>query len=278
MKTIYTFLTAALILVAAHYASAQSQTEIVLLLDTKGKEVHSISDAFYYEELAYNSSGEGTRTRYLIEDSSKVSLYTYSDLFGGEFKTGVLHGPYYSWYKSGKKQHHANYTDGKLSGDYKRWYENGQLNYKMQYREGVKHDTLIAFYETGEIRRTEVYNSGELLNGKLFDKDGRELDFFPMEQMPEFPGGEMEMMKWVSKNVRYPSRAYRAKAQGMVVVSFVVDKDGTITETEILKSVHPDIDAEAIRVIIQMPKWKPGKQEGEPVRVRYSLPLKFSFN
>jgi len=277
MKTLYALLVTVLILVSTNYASAQSQTEVILLLDAKGREVESIKDAHYFEKLVYNSSGEGTKETYLAEDSSKVSLYTYSDLFGGQFKRGVLHGPYYSWYKNGNRQSSANYTNGKLDGSYERWYENGQLNYTLKYRDGLKHDTLKAYHETGELRRIEVYSLGKLVDGKLYSEAGEELNFYPMEQMPEFKGGEERMMQWLAQNIRYPRAAIRVGAQGIVVVSFVVDKDGKISEAEIIESVHPDIDTEAIRVMYYMPKWKPGMQEGKPVRVRYTLPLKFAF-
>lgn len=274
MKTFYTILTAAFILAATPFAFAQTKT--VRLLNKKEQEVQAISDAHYFEIIEANTSGGGVKSLYLLKDSVKVSTSSYSDLHGGTFKLGVLHGPYFKWYESGKAELEANYADGKLNGNYKRWFENGQLNYEVSYRDGVKHDTLTVFYETGELRRKEVFDLGKLVGGKLYDRNGKELKFFPMEQMPEFVGGEMQMMKWLAKNVRYPGGAMRNKAQGVVYVAFVVGKDGAISEAEIIKGVHPEIDAEAKRVVMAMPNWEPGKQEGEPVRVRYTIPLKFS--
>ena len=99
--------------------------------------------------------------------------------------------------------------------------------------------------------------------------------FDVVEQMPEFPGGTPELMKYVSTNVKYPKEASKDGIQGRVVVQFVVEKDGSISEVEVIKKVNEHLDAEALRVVNAMPKWKPGKQKGENVRVKYTLPISF---
>ena len=99
-----------------------------------------------------------------------------------------------------------------------------------------------------------------------------------VEEMPEFPGGEIELMKFISRNVKYPDDAKEAGKAGRVIVKFVIDKDGSISDATILRSVYPSIDAEALRVVNAMPKWNPGKVKGEPVKVKYTLPLTFSLS
>ncbi len=99
--------------------------------------------------------------------------------------------------------------------------------------------------------------------------------FLSSEVMPEFTGGISKMYKWLSKNVRYPKEASRNGIEGRVIVSFVVEKDGQITGVEILKGIGFGCDEETLRVITKMPRWKPGKQNGTPVRVKYTLPLSF---
>ena len=99
--------------------------------------------------------------------------------------------------------------------------------------------------------------------------------FDVVEQMPEFPGGTPELMKYISTNVKYPKEAFEKGIQGRVVVQFVVEKDGSINEVKVVKKVNEHLDAEAIRVVNAMPKWKPGKQKGEPVRVKFTLPVTF---
>ena len=99
--------------------------------------------------------------------------------------------------------------------------------------------------------------------------------FDVVEQMPEFPGGQEAMMKFLSESVKYPKEASKDGIQGRVVVQFVVEKDGSISEVEVVKKVNEHLDAEAVRVVNAMPKWKPGKQKGEAVRVKYTLPISF---
>lgn len=99
--------------------------------------------------------------------------------------------------------------------------------------------------------------------------------FQVVEQRPEFPGGMEALMKYLSKNIKYPSIALDNGIQGRVLVSFTVNKDGSIVDPEIMKSVDPSLDKEAIRVISTMPKWNPGKQRGKAVRVKYTVPVAF---
>ena len=99
--------------------------------------------------------------------------------------------------------------------------------------------------------------------------------FQVVEQMPEFPGGMEALMKYLQKNIKYPSRAQDNNVQGRVMVTFVVNKDGTIVDPEVIKAVDKDLDNEALRVVKSMPKWNPGKQRGKPVRVKYTVPVTF---
>jgi protein TonB len=93
--------------------------------------------------------------------------------------------------------------------------------------------------------------------------------------MPQFPGGDSELMAFIAKNVKYPVEAQTKGLQGRATCIFTVNKDGSISETEILKGVDPLLDAEAVRIIGLMPKWTPGKKNGQPVRVRYTVPVTF---
>lgn len=99
--------------------------------------------------------------------------------------------------------------------------------------------------------------------------------FMVVEQMPEFPGGIQELMSFLSKNIKYPASAMKNNIQGRVIVQFVVEKDGTPTEFNVIRSVDPTLDAEALRVMKEMPKWKPGMQKDQAVRVKYTVPVSF---
>lgn len=99
--------------------------------------------------------------------------------------------------------------------------------------------------------------------------------FFIVEEMPEFPGGENALRSYIAKSIKYPIIAQENGIQGKVYVSFVVDKDGGISDAKIVRNVDPSLDKEALRVINSLPKWKPGKQRGKPVRVAYTVPISF---
>lgn len=103
-------------------------------------------------------------------------------------------------------------------------------------------------------------------NQKVFDV---------VEQMPEYPGGQAALIEYISNNVKYPDDAAKKKVEGKVFVTFVVDTDGKITDVSLLRKVFPSLDAEAIRVISGMPNWIPGKQKGQVVRVKYTVPIMF---
>lgn len=106
--------------------------------------------------------------------------------------------------------------------------------------------------------------------------DGGEEVYEVVEKMPEFPDGGMSgLMKFLSANIHYPEAAHKAGTQGRVTVQFVVGKDGSINNVKVIRGVDPALDTEAIRVISSMPKWKPGTQKGEPVNVRYTVPVMF---
>ena len=96
------------------------------------------------------------------------------------------------------------------------------------------------------------------------------------ETMPQFPGGQGVMMKYLAANIKYPASAVKAKKQGRVIVTFVIQKDGSVTNARIAKSVDPELDAEALRIVKAMPNWTPGTQDGKPVNVRYTIPVVFS--
>jgi len=99
--------------------------------------------------------------------------------------------------------------------------------------------------------------------------------FFIVEEMPEFPGGQLALRTFIAQSIKYPVIAQENGIQGKVFVNFVVGKDGTISQAKIFRGVDPSLDKEALRVVNSLPKWKPGKQGGKPVRVSYTVPINF---
>jgi TonB family protein len=128
---------------------------------------------------------------------------------------------------------------------------------------------------------SKVYSESSKLNeyilglNKETGADGSEKVYDVVEEMPQFPGGQIEMLQYLAKSFQYPEEAEKAGKQGRVIVTFVVEKDGSITNARVVKALDPHLDAEALRVINAMPKWNPGKQNGVAVRCKYTVPVGF---
>lgn len=134
----------------------------------------------------------------------------------------------------------------------------------------VEETTIASSEETGEkveIKYTPVAVEEEV--------EEEQQIFEVVEEAPEFPGGMGALMKFLGSNIKYPTIAQENGVQGRVIVQFVVNKDGSIVDAKVMRSVDPYLDKEALRVVSSMPKWKPGKQRGKAVRCRYTVPVMF---
>ena len=118
-------------------------------------------------------------------------------------------------------------------------------------------------FTTASAQKTVVSQKNE----KVFDV---------VEQMPEYPGGMQALFEFLKENIKYPEDAQKQKVEGRVLAKFVVETDGSISNIEVVKHAFPSLDAEAVRVIQAMPKWSPGKQKGQAVRVKYVVPINFN--
>ena len=151
-------------------------------------------------------------------------------------------------------------------------------NFRLEVSVGDRIEVMYVGYETYTISVSKAYakdrdymialykEGTERNNGKVFDV---------VETMPQFPGGAPKLFEYLSQNIRYPKEAMEAGTQGRVIVTFVVAKDGSISDARVVKSVDPQLDAEALRVINSMPNWTPGTQSGKPVNVKYTVPISF---
>ena len=116
------------------------------------------------------------------------------------------------------------------------------------------------------VNTNAMAQSKKVANDKVIEK---------AEVMPQFPGGDQAMMDFVAKNVQYPEEAKEKEISGRVMVGFIVEKDGSISDVKVVKGIGGGCDEEAVRVVKAMPKWKPGKEKGKPVRVSYMMPFTF---
>ncbi|PVY40498.1 energy transducer TonB [Pontibacter virosus] len=277
MKHIYSFLLAVTLFCIGHYAQAQYPEISTKYVNENGKEV-SPDQAAYFIVSKKDSLGRGTRTKFQSGTNKKLSLTIYSNIDGGKYGYGTQHGPSMEWYENGQLKTEAYYLNNELTGNFNTWYESGQKELSRKFHNGTPTDTLTSYYETGVIRRQEVYADGNMQTGKVYDETGKEQAYFPMQVMPEFPGGEKRMLQWLGSYIRYPKTTRKAKAEGIVFVVFVIDKEGNINNPEVIKGFHVDADAEALRVVRGMPTWKPGLLEGKPTPVRYTLPVRFALH
>ena len=153
---------------------------------------------------------------------------------------------------------------------------------KVVKEEVVEEIPTIEEIKQNEVAAVEVEGPTEIVFEEPVEEVVVEEDenkiFTVVEQQPEFQGGYEAMMNFIKKNMRYPASARRMGVDGTVYVSFVVSKDGSISEVKTIRGISADCDKEAMRVVSMMPAWRPGKQNGKPVFVRFVLPIKFKLN
>lgn len=141
-------------------------------------------------------------------------------------------------------------------------------------------EKIIAQTSTNAIPEVVVvgYGSQESKSSATESQKEDKVIFQVVEKMPEFPGGESGLMKFLAQNIKYPVIAMERNIQGRVILQFVINQDGSVSDAEVVRGVDSSLDAEAIRVVNAMPKWTPGMQRGENVRVRYTLPINFKLD
>ena len=161
--------------------------------------------------------------------------------------------------------HFISYTE-----DFKKIFEQGDV--KNGEREGVWTGRVD---NKDSVTFTEQYTHGNLIEGKSF-KNGQTFAYLQREVTPQFTGGEAAFYRFLSSNILYPSNAKRNNIQGRVFVSFVVERDGNLTDIKVLRTPSDDLGFETVRVLNMSPEWVPGKQYGIPVRVQYTVPVNFS--
>ena len=141
----------------------------------------------------------------------------------------------------------------------------------MNSKVAVGFANVIGNDESGEVLKAKEM----IINEPVKPKEEENKVFDVVEQMPSFPGGMAALMAYLQKSIKYPPVAEENGIQGRVVCTFVVERDGSVTDVKVAKSVDPSLDKEAVRVVSAMPKWIPGKQNGQSVRVKYTLPVTF---
>lgn len=161
-----------------------------------------------------------------------------------------------------------------FDGISRRYYPDGTVRYEREYDHGAR-VRITSFWEGGATKRVDRFEKDSLVSGTCFRKDGSPDKYRPFATQPTFKGGMENLYKYVRKKVRYPEEALSIRDTGTVYVQFVVDKDGSISDTKVDRPVEPFLDDEALRVVSSMPRWVPGQIDDEPVRCRYKIPVVF---
>lgn len=214
---------------------------------------------------------EGFLVREFDINGTLKSEYQVSSFIPREIKDGL----FTQYLKTGEKVRETFYKNGMRNGNDQTFYPNGKVSNEGEYRNDLAIGAHLWYNPEGKIRRKELYDGGKMLKGTCYSITGADTTYFPAEEMPEFPGKEQALYQFIANNVHYPKECRKKSIEGKVFVKFKVGNDGLVSDCSILRSVHPLLDAEALRVVSSLPKWNPGRQEGKPVTVMYTLPISF---
>ncbi|HXH99703.1 MAG TPA: TonB family protein [Sphingobacteriaceae bacterium] len=152
---------------------------------------------------------------------------------------------------------------------------NDKITEEGGYVSGVRNGLWKTTNSGNSLYYEDIYNNGEFVSGKNFSPDGKVIVYTQKDVLPKFKGGINQFSQFLSYHIKYPSDAKQDGITGRVLLSFVVEKDGTLTNIKVLNSIYPSLDEEALRVLHRSPKWEPGMQNGVPVKVQYTIPIVF---
>jgi TonB family protein len=173
------------------------------------------------------------------------------------------------------EQSYSDYKNRVLNGKVMKYSSYGIVLSDIEYKQNKIDGKLLTYWSNGKLKRRDIYKQDSLIAGRCFTAEGKDTAYFPYYVYPQFLGGIDSLKAYLKNNLRYPLEARKNGNEGTVNVSFVVDLDGSITNISLQRSISPELNAEAIRVISKMPNWMPGKKDGEYMKFRYALPVTF---
>lgn len=248
---------------------AQSQDTIVTYYDSDWIEISNPDSASYYGKTYKN------------KENLWVALDFYKSgqlQMRGSYKTPQKeerHGLFEYFYENGQLKSRGNTTDGNKEGGWTVWFEDGQIREEIVFKTDKRNGELYTYWRNGQMKRRDIFTNDEFVRGEVWDSLGTKDAYYPYMQMPKFKGGDERLFRYLATKTKYPPKARKNGIEGTVLMQFIVQKDGTISNVRVLEGVHELLDEEAIRVISSMPKWKAGMQDGETVEVSFGLPLRF---
>jgi protein TonB len=253
-----------LILFVSFSSRAQSKNDTVYYSADWKKTTRD--SASYYRVIKEDGSMFKVEDHYL---NGKLQMSgTYSSL-NPEVRQGYF--KYYS--ETGILTEEGEYDNNKHQGKWSSYYLAGQLGMVETYKDDNLDGDFILYYPDGKLRRKEIHKDTVVTNAKCYDKSGKEVAYYPYQQMPRFNG---DLYDYLAKNTVYPKRDVKKGIEGRVVVSFAIGKDGSVGDVKIVKSSDDSrLDKKAIKVVESMPRWQPGMQDSIPVKIYYNIPIVF---
>jgi len=211
----------------------------------------------------------------LIVDSLKTFTVVQEDSINPK---GATKFTYFNSGQLKKEEHYSNDEEKIKDGKYIEWYENGCIRSEIDYVANKTHGQLLTYWKNGTLKRMDFYKEGKFIDGQCFNEQGDTIPYFKYIKLPQFPGGEKSMIKFLADHIKYPQMPRKQGIEGQSVYKFAVSPEGKVVRIELIKSLHPLMDKEALRVIRLMPNWEPGLLDGEPVLTYYTLPVSFRLN
>ena len=254
---------------------------ILLALSVQGQKVH---DTVFLDKN-WNECSRKNHTFFRIKTSTEDGYFEKDYFKSGQLQsegyylngeTAIPDGLFKFFFENGNIKTENNFIKGQIDGESKTFYPSGKLYYSEQYIINKLDGKRIVYYENGNLKREEIFKNDSLISTACFKIDGSPDIYFPFRQFPEYIGGEAARIQFLVDNIIYPKKARRNNIMGTVYLSFNVSEEGEVERVKILRGVHPVLDAEAIRVVKKMPKWKPCKIDGENVRIKFNMPIKFT--
>ena len=240
---------------------------------------------FTYYHKNRSVSSTGVYKNDLLTGLWKGYSYTNGALkYEHNYKDDSLDGYSVSYnVETGTKAWEGNYVNGKKEGVWK-YYHKDKHVYDETYKAGKLHGEKTIYNEKGAVIKRLAYENGKFISGHAYDDQGKAISYVmeatdtsgnSFSYVEEMPAAGYNLNKYLAKNIVYPRKERKTGVEGRVIVRFVIDEDGMVDDVVVVQKVSPRLDAEAVRVISQMPQWKPGKQNGEPVKVYFTLPINF---
>lgn len=223
----------------------------------------------------------------------------------GFYKDNVKFGDFFEYYSNGKLYRALKYPDSTAvdnikddfliianydslgtvqvedgEGYYKGFDENfNYISDAGKVVRGKREGTWTIDFKNRNITSTEIYKNGELISGESITGNGEIIKYRGSRfTSPQFKGGVKAFGGYLSNNIRYPENERQKNIEGRVILTFVIEKDGSLSDIKVLRSVSPGLDNEALRVLKKSPKWLPGTMMGRPIRVTYNVPVNFALN